>query len=261
MDYLTDFINFMESLDDIPRNEAIFDSMPKIISVLKKMLNMAIYYRNGRYTIPEGQTVSTMYAERRRTGNELFYIADDEIDGVIKLIFNNNLKKGNPENQIIIQGPYSIPCIKINRLDAAVQAGTIYYIESIRRFIIPINIPGIGTIKLIGNIGTVYNNVIISRVNKCGNKNCSKTCQFYHNPLKYPKRDPEIRNFSIHSWQGQHGKNTGQKIYRKVFSNDHIVDNIETVNEEDLIFYSEQLMHDLLCLILMARYRASPFNE
>jgi hypothetical protein len=118
------------------------------------------------------------------------------------------------------------------------------------------------------------------------------TCHYYHDPLHYPG-SMDIRNFVAASWIyapgaapsarlpdapstdddprfiatiskdysiRQRGTRTrtftsrGAKKVRKFSSRDHLDSDILTVSSSDLAFYNEQLMHDILCGILMNYY-------
>lgn len=119
--------------------------------------------------------------------------------------------------------------------------GCLYYIQELK--CLGIRIAGV---LYRGNIGRIFNNEKApSKVKECkfGNR-CmhAERCDYYHGP-------PDIRNYAANSW-----------IYatngRKFGSRDTLDIDIGKVSAEDARRSADQLMHDLLCNLLLQKYRS-----
>ena len=144
---------------------------------------------------------------------------------------------------------------KIRKLNQMTTPGDLYYIESMDHFAIKI-----GDILLHGNIGMIDNNAKKS-IKACRNNKCTDItkCQFYHDPLLYDG-STNIRNYNPQNWtymprnfpykkMTSHGKDQ-----RHFGSRNNLETDILFVNKDDVNLFADQVMHDLLCIILLKKY-------
>lgn len=143
-------------------------------------------------------------------------------------------------------------CIEISDVNYIRRDGVLYYIPRIKRFAIKL-----AGFVLQGNIGTVYvSEPLPQKIRDCEMRpTCGiSTCCYYHNPLRYPG-STDIRNFAATSWLYHQGTQvSGNKRMRKLASRPSLDNDILTITSADLAFYNEQMMHDLLCNIIMNYY-------
>lgn len=178
-----------------------------------------------------------------------------------------------PEITVAITPNISLHCIEAASLAdvAAASAGTLYYLPSICRFAIRI-----ADLVLCGNIGNVYvAEAYPQKVHDCAiYPHCGPNCRYYHNPLTCARRigAPDIRNFVATSWLYIRARDDGSnceqearartflprasdgKKTRKLSSREHLDEDLASVTSADLAYYNEQIMHDLLCAIIMNYY-------
>lgn len=146
----------------------------------------------------------------------------------------------------------SLRCTEVSDVNAIGKDGILYYIPRIRRFAIRL-----AGFVLQGNIGTVYvSDPSPQKIHDCDIQPACNitTCRYYHNPLTCPG-STDIRNFAATSWlyhPGAHiSSGTSSKKTRKLSSRPSLDEDILTITSNDLSYYNEQLMHDILCGILM----------
>jgi hypothetical protein len=147
----------------------------------------------------------------------------------------------------------SLRCVEIADPTAIRADGVLYYIPHTRRFAIRI-----AGFLLQGNIGTVY----ISESHPEKIHDCEmypacnpQTCLYYHNPSTC-QGSTDIRNFASTSWcyyPGTSSRPSAKKM-RKLSSRDNLDADILTITSADLSYFNEQLMHDILCGIIMNYY-------
>lgn len=129
------------------------------------------------------------------------------------------------------------------------QNGLLHYVTTKECFAIYI-----AANLLMGNIGKIY----ISGGNQNQNQNPTKIracrfgdkcvkvggkCEYYHGP-------PDVRNYSAVSWM--YSQTIGGA--RRFGSLDNLDNDIILINQEDVQKYQDQIMHDLLCGLLLKKY-------
>lgn len=156
------------------------------------------------------------------------------------------------EVSVPITNSVSISATEIYDICEAQKSGVLYYIPTMRRFVLRI-----ANMTLYGNIGLVYGSESTpSRVHDCAMyPRCRSDCDFYHNPLKC-KNSTDIRNFYAISWlyPPDARRKTDKKRMRKIASLDCIDRDLASITADDVSYYSEQLMHDILCFAIMNYY-------
>lgn len=146
--------------------------------------------------------------------------------------------------------------------------GVLYYLPHTRRFALRFA----GGLILQGNIGIVYtSDPSPQKIHDCDSQlGCNvATCRYYHNPAIYPGSQ-DVRNFAATSWLyrpvssqsstpiGEHARSP-QKKARKLASRDRLDVDILTITQDDLAYFNEQLMHDILCGLIMNYYVRTGF--
>jgi len=143
--------------------------------------------------------------------------------------------------------------------------GVLYYLPHTRRFALRFA----GGLILQGNIGIVYtSDPSPQKIHDCDSQlGCNiATCRYYHNPAIYPGSQ-DIRNFATTSWLYRPTSSTcmpdrahnPQKKARKLASRDRLDADILTITQDDLAYFNEQLMHDILCGLIMNYYVRTGF--
>lgn len=171
---------------------------------------------------------------------------------------HNTVATGLPHSIVIpartavaITEHIQLQCITVEALGDVRADGMLYYVPTINRF--AINLAGI---VLYGNIGNVYvSEQYPQKIHDCNIfPRCAQTCKYYHNPLTCA-HSTDVRNFISASWLYSHDTSIHDtKKTRKLSSREFLDSDIERVTDKDLAFYNEQLMHDLLCVIIMNYY-------
>ncbi|MFA5767253.1 MAG: hypothetical protein WC919_04990 [Candidatus Paceibacterota bacterium] len=144
-----------------------------------------------------------------------------------------------------------LQCITVETLSDVCADGMLYYVPSINRF--AIHLAGI---VLYGNIGNVYvSEQYPQKIHDCNVfPRCAQTCKYYHNPVTCA-HSTDVRNFISASWLYSHDASIHDtKKVRKLSSREFLDHDIEHITDKDLAFYNEQMMHDLLCAIIMNYY-------
>lgn len=184
--------------------------------------------------------------------------------------------------EIAVSQCMSLRAIEIPDASAITCEGTLYYIPRLCRF--AVRICGI---TLLGNIGTVYvAEPLPQKIHDCESRaDCNyAACRYYHNPLAHPG-STDIRNYVATSWlynprclddagaaSADAPRSVSREIKRahriapdgtaraytkkarKLASRANLDRDILAITPEDLEYYNEQLMHDILCGLLMNYY-------
>jgi len=150
----------------------------------------------------------------------------------------------------------SLRAIEISSIGAITRDGVLYYIARTQRFAIRL----MGFVFQ-GNVGVVYtpSEMTPQKVHDCNAHRCDITsCRYYHNPNQFAgSRD--IRNFVSSSWiyrrdDSSHDRYTNTRKIRKLSSRTHLDTDILNITPDDLSYYNEQFMHDMLCNFIMNLY-------
>lgn len=165
------------------------------------------------------------------------------------------------EVEIAVSTNMFLRCIEIPDIGALQRDGILYYIPRTHRFAIRL-----AGFVLQGNIGIVYvSESSPQKIHDCDMQpSCNPSvCRYYHNPCTCPG-STDIRNFAATSWlyHSTHGSSAsnsgngcgGPKKTRKLSSRIGLDSDILTITGSDLSYYNEQLMHDILCGIIMNYY-------
>lgn len=273
MNLLRDFSNFIDDLPDYNPFDPAVIQLPEVekqvSQLLAKLRDQIDVFRTAQRTIrarqaklsPAPQSAACRQAadgddswcvvrmRRKRSRKPV-----DETQAVPTTIAPQ--PRGNREIDVPVSKNMSLRCIEIADIGAIHGDGILYYIPRIRRFAIRI----CGFI-LQGNIGTVYiSETMPQKIHDCdAQANCRQpSCNYYHNPLTCPGSS-DIRNFAASSWiYRPHSApapfEKSPKKSRKLASRPSLDDDIKFISSSDLMYYNEQLMHDLLCGIIMNFY-------
>lgn len=128
--------------------------------------------------------------------------------------------------------------------------GELYYVEKNDHFAIIL-----AGQMLHGNIGQLYIDDKTPRhIKKCRfGFSCSRgdTCYYYHDPVEYPT-SRECRNYIASGFIYAGGQKTRA---RKFGSRPNLDMDIINVSDDDADLYADQLMHDILCVLLLRTAR------
>lgn len=157
------------------------------------------------------------------------------------------------ETEVHITNMISLRATEVTDMRGVQKSGVLYYIRSMRRFAMMI-----ANMTLCGNIGIVYvGEASPSRVQDCTSyPHCRANCDFYHNPMKCAN-SMDVRNFFASSWlytPTSYSQYTEKKKLRKLSSLNHLDRDLATITADDISYYGEQLMHDILCFAVMNYY-------
>jgi hypothetical protein len=155
--------------------------------------------------------------------------------------------------EISITSGMTLPAYKISNL-ASAPIGYLCYSDDLREFVMKLH----GNIALRGNIGiifgtgeSVYNARPCTFQAQC---NSIGRCQFWHNPRDL---SPAINakygspmNFTAHSWLYDPTRG-GKRVFGSL---NNLSTDIANVNASNMFIYERQIMHDLLCSMLMRKY-------
>lgn len=281
MNLLRDFSNFIDDLSDYNPFDPAVVQLPElekqVSQLLAKLRDQIDTFRTVQRTMRARQVKAPAssgswratqdtddswcivrmrrkpkYYQRSRSG-----ISDDTTQYVPRSISQTC---GVREVNISVSQNMSLRCIEITDINAVRNDGVLYYIPRIQRFAIRI----CGFI-LQGNIGTVYiSDATPHKIHDCdAQANCRQSpCNYYHNPLTCPGSN-DIRNFAASSWIYHPPISSSEKLIpfekspkksRKLSSRPNLDHDIKFITSTDLMYYNEQLMHDLLCGIIMNFY-------
>jgi hypothetical protein len=286
MNLLRDFSNFIDDLPDYDPFEPAIIQLPEVekhmSQLLAKLRDQIDIFRTAQRTIRARQIKPTSITQQQQQNSQTwrqFQDNDDNwclvrmrrkhqyrslktLDDATAIVPTNivNQPRIGREVDVPVSKNMSLRCIEISDISAIHSDGVLYYIPRIRRFAIRI----CGFI-LQGNIGTVYiSETMPQKIHDCdAQANCKQAlCNYYHNPLTCPGSN-DIRNFAASSWiyrpQPSSDKQThtfekSSKKSRKLSSRPCLDDDIKFITSSDLMYYNEQLMHDILCGIIMNFY-------
>jgi len=148
-------------------------------------------------------------------------------------------------NATPMSAKYSLDAIVIEKMDDIILEGKLYYLKNRNLFAIQLN-----GIKIYGNIGNIYyNEKTPPKIKDCSyGADCNRvSCTFYHSPL-INSNSRDVRNFISNSWLYQDNK------IQRFGSRDKLDSSLPLMNVQDRNFYSEQVMHEILCLLMLFKY-------
>jgi hypothetical protein len=158
----------------------------------------------------------------------------------------------NTLDRIYITQHLYLDAKKVKTFTQVQTMGELYYVESCKHFAIKIF-----DILLHGNIGKIYNKFDSSKkIKPCRfGKLCPKlaTCGFYHDPT-IMSGSTDIRNFIADNFMYTPPFNNNKPRLRKFGSVDNLDTDIILLNEENIDEFSDQTMHELLCVLLLKKY-------
>ena len=143
--------------------------------------------------------------------------------------------------------------IKISSFRDVKQDGELYYVDSADHFAIRL-----GGVLFHGNIGVIYTEEKNpEKIKDCKfASSCIKQnkCDYYHDPNKF-SGSKDCRNFIASSWlyapPDSLYKNRPRS--RRFGSRDHLDIDIVGLQEEEINRFHDQMMHDLLCSLLLVQ--------
>lgn len=217
-----DYINAKLSADIDKLNNSQHNELAKVSDAL-------LYFKNEKVTIPQIK-IDENWDQR----------ADVPIDTVVS---------ANIPREIPIKKELSLPAVAINNFDEVRAEGVLYYINCADHFAIKLN-----GVLLHGNIG----NILVDEKSPYKIKNCKflskclkkDSCDYYHDPLEHAG-STDRRNYFASSWVYQ---SSYASKYRKFGSYSKLEQDIWTVTRDDIDRFRDQVMHDLLCVLLLLKY-------
>jgi len=268
-DLLHDFIDFIDDTSEYDPFDPAIIQLPEIERVLTDLLHkvrlridQAVTERKKSYSsarssapiqLPSAPPLDTNWIVVRRRGKYPAHRREQILPPPPRV---------PSETEIPLTHNISLRCIEIQDATMVNTDGVLYYIPRIRRFAIRI-----AGFVLYGNLGIIYgSDPKPQRIRDCASGAAcrSRDCRYYHNPLMIAGSD-DIRNFSASSWTYYPGgsahqlsREKSQQKKRKLASLDRLDDDIKTITPDDLVYYNEQMMHDLLCCIVMNHYIRIP---
>lgn len=180
--------------------------------------------------------------------NENDNIASAELDTSPGIITT-----ANPVQRIKITEALTIAAIPVATFDRVANDGQLYYVESTDHFAFRLN----GRL-LHGNIGTIYiDEAAPARVKNCkfAAGSCRRSaCDYYHPPVMKQQaltRQPrEYRNYVASSWLYA-PIGSGRSRARRFGSRPNLDIDIVDMQGEDVERFHDQVMHDLLCSMIL----------
>jgi len=257
MDYLQDISDFVDALDDYGRPcadqasraaaNSVLDSLPAIeermAAILHKLQDrMAALraFRAAAYVPQEAEPSSPA----------------PSADGWLVVRRRRRHPPAERRHPSIDIAPgIRLDCRIIGDIREVPQDGHLYYDQRLQRFGLRIN-----GVLLHGNIGIVYGGEAIpEKIKDC--KVCAMcdpaTCTYYHDPMKCSSSS-DTRNFIASSWLyspcRSSRKDSGAYRVRKLSSRERLSADIPAIHPSEVPYYNEQLMHDILCGLVMNRY-------
>lgn len=153
---------------------------------------------------------------------------------------------------VVVAGEYAIKAVICNDWPEITEMleGCMYYVTSADHFAIKLC-----GVMLHGNIGEIYTNERNPvKIKECKfGADCNKdNCEYYHDPL-FSEGKKDIRNYIAGSFlysplTGLKPKSIGS---RKIGSRSTIESDINRLDEYDIKLHRDQVMHDLLCCLLV----------
>lgn len=152
--------------------------------------------------------------------------------------------------EIIVKKELSLSAHIVDSFDQVVDDGKLYYIGAADHFAVRVS-----GMLIHGNVGNIFiDEKIPSKVKNCKFSNrCLKkdSCDYYHDPLEH-SGSTDRRNYVVSSWLYQ--PSSGMSKYRKFGSYSRLEEDIWTMTREDIDRFRDQVMHDILCLLLLNKY-------
>lgn len=273
MDYLRDLSDFIDDLPDHNPFDPVVQQLPKLewqmTALLRKLRSQIELFRTAQreyhtrsmrrvhMSAPASHNLDINWAvaRQRRRGEQqdasatTAAVAATTVAKTSIIPVPPTLSHEPHDVEVSVSRNMSLRCVEIPDINAIRNDGTLYYLPRIRRFAIRI-----AGFILQGNIGVVYSSEPSpQKIHDCeAYPSCNMAvCRYYHNPLTCPG-STDIRNFAATSWLYRPGAHTsGTKKTRKLASRSSLDEDILTISSADLAYYNEQLMHDLLCGIIM----------
>ena len=278
MDYLRDLSNFIDDLPDHDPLDPVILQLPKLewqmTTLLRKLRDQMDLFKAAQreYRIrsirhaPVAAATSAQAMTHSKANNlDVNWTAARQrkirtepqtsdrpklpTATALQLLMAPSTSREPHDIEVPVSPNMALRCIEIPDMNAIRKDGILYYIPRIRRFAIRM-----AGFVIHGNIGTVYvSEPSPQKIHDCdAYPSCNMTmCRYYHNPLACPG-STDIRNFAATSWLYHPGAHTsGTKKTRKLASRLSLDEDILTVTSVDLAYYNEQLMHDILCSIIM----------
>lgn len=153
---------------------------------------------------------------------------------------------------VVVAGEYTIKAVVCNDWPEITEMleGCMYYVAPADHFAIKLC-----GVMLHGNIGEIYTNERNPvKIKECKfGADCNKdNCEYYHDPL-FSEGKKDIRNYIAGSFlysplTGFKPKSIGS---RKIGSRSTIESDINRLDEYDIKLHRDQVMHDLLCCLLV----------
>lgn len=138
----------------------------------------------------------------------------------------------------------------------SMRDGVLYYVSSADNFAIKIN----GSLYY-GNIGNIITNESNpTKIKDCKfGKECSKDkCNYYHDPM-LSLDGSDRRNYVASSWvySPPDDKARNKKKMRKFGSLNNLEIDMQLLKKDDINRFNSQTMHDLLCSLLIKKYKGN----
>jgi len=145
----------------------------------------------------------------------------------------------------------ALDAIHVDKFDQVKADGELYFVTPAGHFAIKI-----GNTLFHGNVGTIYDDEpILSRTADCKYINgCTReTCDFYHNPIKFPDTS-NVRNYHNSMFSYSPAKNKKYGHMRHFGSYANLTDDIAELTTKDAVFMRDQAFHEILCAMIASKY-------
>lgn len=275
MDCLREIADLVADLPDRPLDDIIIGELPKIESKMSEILqslrtqidNFARRKRNADHDAlgpacsrarSQNRAIDGVSADAAQRFNN--WVVTRKKTAQAPIIAPRSITPSSREIAVPIVGEISLRAIEITSIGDISQDGILYYIPPIKRFALRF-----AGFTFQGNIGIVYvgSGSIPHKVHDCTARHCNiVSCNYYHNPLRF-QGSTDIRNFVASSWiydnretrvASARDAHVNPRKSRKLSSRANLEADIATITPQDLSYYNEQFMHDLLCAIVMNSY-------
>lgn len=144
--------------------------------------------------------------------------------------------------KVAITSKIALEAVVCNSLEDVVQPGVLYFIPSWGHFACEI-----AGVRFHGNIGRVFTSGYYHKIKDCRYVgNCAKgpDCPYYHDPMIF-QGSKDCRNYLSGSWLYGDGR------ARPFGSRERLDIDILTINDEEIARLGDQVMHDLLCYLVL----------
>ncbi len=154
-------------------------------------------------------------------------------------------------SKVKITEALSISAINVPTFDYVKQDGELYYVNSADHFAFKI-----AGQMFHGNIGTIYSDEKNpEKIKECKfGSTCIKRdkCDYYHDPTQF-SGSKDRRNFIASSWLYAPPNRAVRGRSRRFGSREHLDVDICSVQDDEIARARDQVMHDLLCSVLVAQ--------